>query len=341
MPLERLSMPGFVEDAEIGQAWSDFVGQILDQERAGNEGQPWDSPRHQFFSLLREELADDASEAVLTWIAFPKKIAKGPTPQRWLAGERREKQEEYCEWAAERDDEGRIRRVMFTTELPGYYRILHQNDEQAALNVYREHVSPDVELEDLKKASGEYLPNNKWNVRGAMHMVQRFNTLAAAITLVAQATLVRVIDGVELHNPNDLIRCGVTADIDRNSDPFIVGQANTLARTKADVSLADPLGLYLGRLSTAGWETPDGSDPRDFWKITRGTEDRALRAVYEVPEDRGFSVSRIKIDGEPIISPSQIAESLKVKVVAIHHRAGQSTVPPKTICRPARARGVR
>jgi hypothetical protein len=114
-----------------------------------------------------------------------------------------------------------------------------------------------------------------------------------------------------------------------NSDPLIVGDVNTLARAHADITLDDPVGLYIDSLQTTGWVTKDGSDPADYWQITRGTEDHALRAAYEVPEERGFTVSDVKINGVPITSPSQIAESIQVKAVGLAHRIGQNQEPPR------------
>jgi hypothetical protein len=161
-----------------------------------------------------------------------------------------------------------------------------------------------------------------------MHMVQGANTLGAAVLLVAQSTIVRAGDGGPMTNANDLIRCGVNADPDRNSDPLIVGDVNTLARRGARITFDDPAGLYLDGLQTAGWETPrPGDDPNEFWRITRGDEEHALRAVYEVPADRGYTVSDIRINGRPITSASQIAEGVSVKVVGLAEQFDRPVEP--------------
>ena len=101
---------------------------------------------------------------------------------------------------------------------------------------------------------------------------------------------------------------------------------------KADVTLADPVGLYIAGLSTVGWSTPDGSNPLDYWKIARGNPDKALRAVYEVPQDKGFVVGDIAINGKPIDFGGQIADFLQIKVTGLACRFGKSNVPPKTQC---------
>jgi hypothetical protein len=256
-------------------------------------------------------------------------LARVPAPQRWQLGEERDRQEEYCEWSAERDRDGRIVRAFFTTEVPSYYHLLAADDPNRLLEVYREHVSPDVRLPDLVSATGAYRERNPWNSLGAMHMVQGANTLPAAVVLVAQSTIVRSgPDGV-LTNATDLIPCGVDADPDRNSDPFIVAEVNALARAHAAVTLDDPAGLYLDNLQTAGWEAPDGSDALEFWQVTRGTADHAVRAVFAVPTDRGFGVSDITIDGDPISSPSQIAEFIQVRITGLAHGFGEHEQPPR------------
>lgn len=331
MALEAFSTPGVVDDlSERGRtAWSRGLDAELTRQVAGDPSVPNDSPRPQFFNPLGVELADDATTKVMRWGAFPRKLSRVPTPTRWELGEDRDRQEEYCEWSAVRDDQGRILRAFFTSEVPSYYLLLARDDLNRLLEVYQKHVSADVQLVDLVSAGGSYRSRNRWNLTGAMHMVQGANTLPAAVLLAAQATIVRGSGSELLTNPDDLIPCGVNADVDRNSDPLIVGDVNELARAGAQVTLADPLGLYIDGLQTTGWEAPDGSDPFDFWTVTRGDPDHAVRAVYEVPPDRGFTVSEITINGTPIRSPSQIAEFVTIKLVGLAHRFAQSKEPPR------------
>jgi hypothetical protein len=77
-----------------------------------------------------------------------------------------------------------------------------------------------------------------------------------------------------------------------------------------------------------GWTTPDGSDAKSYWKITRGTVDKALRAVFEVPSEKGFTVSDIKIDDEAIMFGAQIADFITVKLTGLVTRLGESTTTP-------------
>ena len=57
-----------------------------------------------------------------------------------------------------------------------------------------------------------------------------------------------------------------------------------------DVTLADPVGLYIDSFKPANFTTPDGADVKDFWRLTRGSPDYGLRAEFEVPASRGYVV---------------------------------------------------
>lgn len=212
MALTTFSTPGSVGDlSDRGRrAWSRDLGELFESQVTGNPSVPNDSPRPQFFTPLGVELEADATPKPLRWGAFPRKLARVPAPQRWQLGEERDRQEEYCEWSAERDRDGRIVRAFFTTEVPSYYHLLAADDPNRLLEVYREHVSPDVrravfavptdlqvvEVEAGRVVEGDrgmaYRERNPWNSLGAMHMVQGANTLPAAVVLVAQSTIVRV-----------------------------------------------------------------------------------------------------------------------------------------------------
>jgi hypothetical protein len=304
---------------------------LIEGHRIGNTKIPNDSPRPQFFNPLRTPLEDDADELVLQWIAFPAKFANGPTPDRWKIAEERDEQDEYCEWSADRDANGNVTAAYFTTEVPDYFFLLADDgkDHDRLVAAYQASAGSEVVVTDLISASGDYITRNRWNTARAIHLVQQFNTLGAAVKLVAQSSIVRDGKDGPLANASDLIACGVVGGPGRNSDPLIIKEVNERARRKASVSFVDPIGLYLGGLNTAGWKAPDGADPQSFWKVTRGDANHAVRAVYAVPKSRNYTVGDITIDGEPIGSPSQIAERVTVKVVAVAHRFGKSSVPAR------------
>lgn len=121
-----------------------------------------------------------------------------------------------------------------------------------------------------------------WTTMPALPGPARRSSLLAEIELAAAATVQRERDGALLTTEQELIECSGYGAPRRHSDPHIGSEVNALARAKADVTLQDPVGLYIDALSTAGWTTPDGADPHDFWRITRGANGFAVRAVYEV-----------------------------------------------------------
>ena len=343
MPLNRFDPPGFLTDfnEQQKQAWSDFISDQCDQARAGNPAElEFDGPREQFFNPMRVDLDDDAQEVDIKWVAFPRNVTVSSISdrQRWRrADASRDLQDEYCEWSVDRDpDTDKIRRVTFTCEGPEYWSFLANSSPQLALSLYQEFVSPDVKQEDLFLQNGRYNPRNKWNattINGAMHLIQQNNTLTAEIELAAGASVVRVINGQTLTNEEELIRCGRYGGIERHSDPHIGGVVNSVTRQKADVTLANPIGLYFADLDTAGWETPDQTDPKTFWKFVRGTAEKPVRAVFEVPAGQGFVVGDIKIQGKPIEFAAQITDFINMKLTGIGTRFGKSTVQPMTGCR--------
>ncbi|MFF5860001.1 hypothetical protein ACFY8B_31020 [Streptomyces sp. NPDC012751] len=334
--------PGHLDDLdETGlKAWNMFICDLVDSSIAGPDPHQVlnDSPRGQFYNLTKTDTAADAAEATVTWTAFPRlvRIQSLSDAQRWRrADASRDVQDEYCEWSVTHDATGKITKVMFTCEGPEYWHLLAQSNPARVLELYRTHIGPDVRHGDLFGTTGTYNPRNRWNdstTDGAMHLIQTNNNLGAEIELAAAATNVRVIDGRELTTEQELIHCGKYGAPERNSDPHIGGAVNELARQKADVSLADPVGLYFGELATDGWATPDGSDPKDYWVRQRGDATHPVRCVYEVPREKGFTVGDIEINGKPIRFGGQIADFITVQLTGVACRFGQSTTQPKNAC---------
>ena len=89
--------------------------------------------------------------------------------------------------------------------------MLAQTVPGTVVGLYQQHINPAIQHGDLFDASGTYLPRNEWNsttTNGAMHLVQKSNTLGAEIEPVAAASIVRVIDGRELTGDQELINYG-------------------------------------------------------------------------------------------------------------------------------------
>ena len=340
--LTQFDPPGFLTDftPDQRQAWSDWISsQLSDARDRADQGLRNYGPRPQFFNALTHPTGADAIEKDITWSAFPRiiGITSASDVERWTrADASRDVQDEYCEWSVTRDPATqKILRVTFTSEGPEYWEFLASVNPTLVLKLYQDHVNQHVRPDQLFP-SGAYRRRNLWNsttTQGAMHLIQRANSLGAEIELAASASLVRARgDGSLLDVERELIECGKYGERERHSDPHIGAQVNELARKKADVSLANPVGLCIAGLSVAGWAAPDGSNPLSYWTITRGTPEKALRAVYEVPAGKGFTVGDININDSPIEFGAQIADFITIKLTGLATRIGKSTTAPLTGC---------
>lgn len=260
-------------------------------------------------------------------------------------------QDEYCEWHVTRNDQGQITRVTFTSEPPEYWQAMHGDelpdmsgnatypfagDQTLLLELYREYVSPEVQLADLECSDdfidysdptnpitiypkGSYNPYNRWNTTGGiMHLTHPANSLSAEINLGVLATVLRTSYGRPVIDPEALISCAAYGGLSRASDPTIGSTVNELAALGAHVTLRNPVGLAMHHLDLAGFSTPHG-EPVDasFFQVLRGNQELGLieRAIFEVPAGEGFTVSDCTIGGIPITRGSQIAEHMVVNIV--------------------------
>ncbi|MFI0482946.1 hypothetical protein [Actinomadura sp. 9N215] len=278
-------------------------------------------------------------------------------------------QDEYCEWRTTRDEKGRILRVTFTSEPPEYWQALHGDrlpdingnpkydipgDPKLLVDLYREHVSPDVELADLLcsedlydyrdplkprlvYAKGAYNPYNRWNtVDGIMHLGQPDNTLSAEIVLGADATVLRTTmdpgpGATPMVDADALIACAGYGGLNRASDPTIGASVHELAALGFEITIANPVGLYMDHLEMTGWAGPGGRpvDPA-FFQVLRGRRGMVERAVLEVPAEEGYTVGDITIGGVPITYGGQVAECITMKII------GQVSAPGRFTNRPVR-----
>jgi hypothetical protein len=335
MLLPAFDPPGFLDDLNADQKkqWSDSISDDVDSEVAGK-----DAVGHHFYNATKFDPGNDVTTAEISWTAFPRKVQiNSPSDKvRWQDADRtRDVQDEYCEWSVTRNDAGKIIRVTFTSEGPEYWNFLAQVNPAKVLSLYQQFVSPNVTKADLFPDGTNYDPNNKFNnstTNGAMHLVQVNNTLGAEIDIAVRSTIIRKINGTVLTGERELIDCGQYGDPDRNSDPHIGAQVNMIARKDAFVAIANPVALYIAGFAPLGWQTPDGSDPKDFWKIVRGDAAHGLRAVYEVPAAKGFTVGEITINGLPIAFGAQIIDFITIKLVGQAAGIGKNVVPAVTSC---------
>lgn len=272
-----------------------------------------------FYDPKRTNLGN-SMRAKVEWTAFPKLIEDqnvSLSEKLRLADIRpneSQDQGEYCEWCVQRDPvSGKIVRVTFTTETGEYFEELWAVDPERVLGLYQQHINPGVQMSDLEGGSGGYFGGNKWNTGnaylpdrgGSMHMIVGINTIGAAVGVVAGAA----------NSGSDVPGRGGDSF---HADPLIALSVTRLVRrANLRVGFTNPVGVYLQEPEFNRFELPAGAplraQPSDFWKVVRGRRDRgqALRAVFEVPRELGFTVGDIKIDGQNITHGSLIARTVK------------------------------
>jgi hypothetical protein len=335
----------------------------------------------QFYNPAKFDPGSPLAEQAITWNAFPKELIKQCGYDRaFIAGDRLETLNhysktlnkpvhfrtfyrplnEYCEWHTVRDpDTQKITKITLSSEPPEYWRALFGDeitidkkiavkfpgDRHRVLELYRELVSPEVQMDDLicketipnvaglppLAVKGGYNTYNKWNTtHGIAHLCSPPNSLAAEIGLGAAATVLRVsASGKPIVQPEQLTCCSLAGGPDRNSDPTIGSSLNALARAGAFITLQNPVGLYMDHIDTSGWSGPKKSDISDCVRIVRGTPGMIERLTIEVPSERGFQVGDITIGGAPIVYGGQIAACITVKLIG--GAAGLGTVHNKPV----------
>lgn len=268
-------------------------------------------------------------------------------------------QDEYCEWFAHRDDDGRIARVTFTCEGPEYWRFLAggtgaffpEDDERSAivegdmdlvLERYRAHVDPAVDGDDLLwpydvaaydarsrrwaiyGKAGTYNPFNKWTTtHGAMHLTHPANTLRGVFTVAGRAAVLRKDgSGRPVTDAEAIVCCSGFGEPNRSSDPTIGAAVNGLVADGLSVSLADPLGLYIAGINLDAFRGPGGEDMTRAWTVDRGdpSTQRILRATFAAPAGSGLTVDDIRAAGTPIAYGGQIADEVQMIVSALAKR---------------------
>ncbi|ACK67187.1 conserved hypothetical protein [Rippkaea orientalis PCC 8801] len=368
------------KQAQLDALWNQSLNEFTEQSIQGGNA-PLDNDRTFYFNPLITDLTGVVTPPPVAWTAFPNRIFvtfpnisrgqqfryadEGPlgwindynSGQGYQPSGPRGYQDEYCEWSVtRRPSDNKITKVTFTCENREYWNALWLIDSNRVLELYRELVSPDVQLSDLEGINpdtGEpgYNFLNKWNNNtqmGPVHLVSRPNSLSAEIYLAAAATIVRECNGQVVTNQSQLIQCSRYGTPGRNSDPFIGGTVNSIVRPGGvKVTLADPVGLYIQEPAfDQTWqlppEAPVEAHPSDYWKIVRGHRrtdpnepDFILHAVYEVPEELGFCVGDITIDGAPILFGSQITQKFQIALAAIGLPTTEATQTPRRCIDPS------
>lgn len=336
-----MQAPGKVSDLSEDERalWTRYISDgLARQSRLAAQLPKPPQPKSWFFDNARDGLANVVTKDI-SWTAFPK-----PFPLNYVGvDDSRDLQVEYCEWEVARDPATRkIVRVTLTSETEDYYHFLWALDKQRVLDLYHKHVSPAVKLGQLTE-NGKYDPKNVWNFpsgsaaegmgRGRlMHMAQGNNSLAAAMNLAAFATWPIVdVAGVPVTAEQALIACNAFGDSRRHSDPHIGAQINELVRAGHEVSLADPVGLYIDSIDLTDFQTPNGMPAKNLVRRTRGEEGYALRYVFEAPPDAGFVLGDVLIGDSRIKFGGEIAEKVRIRIRGAARSTAQAA--PKLLCR--------
>lgn len=300
-------------------------------------------PENVFWSALPTSFDDKFGENTESKFCF----LDNPQPDRFPGSSVMSRvQDEYNEWRVVRNREGKIVRVIFTSEPPEFYRFLYEDwfkvgkekTHPLLLQLYRDRCgTKNIEINDLAQP-GEpevYSPYNKWNNEFCVHMQQKNNTLGAQVNIAAKSAILRLntSTGAPIEDALGLIRCGKYGDPTRQSDPAIGAAVNTEARSNKMITLENPVGLYMTGLDTSGFEAPNGEDPSKFWQVKKGVvapdepdKTMIVRAEYAVPDGHGFTVSDIAIGGAKIRFGAEIAGNIGMRLGAIV--SPKLTLPP-------------
>ena len=245
--LKQFNTPALIKDladqpdkqAQLDVLWNESLKSFTKESIQGGEA-PLDNDRSFYFDPLTTDLTEAITPPPVAWTAFPNRILgtfssaskkeqfryadEGPpgwkeegygTIPNKEKGEYgplgpRGYQDEYCEWSVtRRPSDNKITKVSFTCENREYWTALWLIDPNRVLELYRELVSPDVQLSDLEGINPDtgkrgYNFLNKWNNNtqmGPVHLVSRPNSLSAEISLAAAATIVRECNGSVVTRP--------------------------------------------------------------------------------------------------------------------------------------------
>ena len=279
------------------------------------------------FTLLEafDELAPgtEVAHQAVDWRAFP---ITAPATHQEIDADRLSCQDEYVEWRVERDGQGRLMRVTFTTEFPEYFEALARVGVDALKEGIAEIIpgadptdtdlfGPGVDPNDTSPRARSQrfrsnLVQNPWNMgpNGILCLTQRFNTLGALFNLVGQCGVPRP----DLPPGAVCANVGGACGAGRNSDPAVCEAAQSLARIEFGLTLKDPAGIAIRRLAgswTLDGQAIDMNDPdaaQGCWTVSRN----GRRAVLEVPPG-------LRLNDQTIDSGAIVADHLFVGADAI------------------------
>lgn len=260
------------------------------------------------------------------------------------------RQDEYCEWYAERDN-GKIKRIYFTAEPPEFWEFMGDEDISLVQELYGDLLhNRNIPKSDLlwqydvyaktkngfeiAYKKGKYNGHNKWNTEaGAVHLTHWANSLGAEVQLASDGTIGWPVspgpDGKT--QPEKLMACAGFGGVNRSSDPRIGAAVFDFARTGLSVALANPIGLYMQPFDLSGLLDPDGNDVgQECLKILRQSKDgkRVLRAEISPPEGAKYVLGDCTLDGKKLVTGSQIARRITMVLYGVAKKIpGAETSP--------------
>lgn len=271
------------------------------------------------------------------------KILDPPGPRGWL--------DEYCEMGIKRNSEKKIEQLHFTCENPEYYWTLWKIDPDKVVEIYKSTLGnnsikkEDLYLKDslhktvIDRATGRaaYNPINKWNLGtkmtatsgGAMHLTSPPNELSAEIVLAGGGAVLRKNNVEENYTANTLVCCSKYGRAFRHSDPHIGQNVYEAVAEGLEVSLLNPVGLYLQEPQYSYFQlpenAPEGAKIEDCFRFVRGLKEAKeypnnmiLHMIMEVPDswDSSITLNDFKVLGKKITYGSQVMQTIKVQLAA-------------------------
>lgn len=271
-------------------------------------------------------------------------------------------QDEYLEWFAKRDVQGRLVELHFTAEPPDYWHALAEVSKEKVLALYKKILGHSVPADEVFYAAnvataaidtqgqvswfvtsdkGKYNPLNVWTTRkGIIHLTHWANTLGAEVNLAKQASAVLQCDSLPqppLSQPTAEVRriaCGNYGGINRSSDPLIGLGVGDHVGDGARITLTDPVGLYILKCNLDGLVNPDGKAIGSAVRtVARGddhvAEPRMLRIELKAPVGVDYVLGDCSIDARRLERGGQVARQTTMGLYAqIYPDSANTNVSP-------------
>jgi hypothetical protein len=273
----------------------------------------------------------------------------------------RHRQDEYMEWAARRDANGKLVKVIFVAEGYDYFSKLFEKDEKTVRDLYREFTGKSgIEADDLRAVNGVYRrftdgsrqevvapgafnPRNQLNIDpGIVHLSHRANSLSAEVNLAGVSAILRlkadgttILDGID---SEELLCCCQGGNPNRNSDPLISAQAYTQVKSGYRYTLANPVGLYIASADHHRVMTNTGEElGPNWWTAVRGEgwdtgQSRVLRLELAPPPGSGLTLEDLEVDGVPVRFASQLADLLQIHLFVTRWKRTDGSLGPSVPC---------